>query len=169
MTNRLTDRKIEITDNINNRKLIFERSKKGFTIVELMVVMLIIGLGLMSFTPKLLTPTSLAEDDRLMFFDKLIEEHYERAIELGRPTYFTGFKGSANIQTYDGKAVTIPNVKSIQEAKVNGYLTRGLEYGVRVYPDGFVDHFEIIDTEDIIIESVPLLMITKYDDTRDEL
>lgn len=134
---------------------------KAFTLIELMVVMLIIGVGLMSFTPTIVN-RSVATDERLDFFNTLIDDHLVRAIELGRPVLFIGFKGSANIQTHDGKALTIPNTKSIQEAKVNGYETTGLEYAVRIYPDGIVDHFEILDSEDFIIESLPLLMSTRY-------
>jgi len=137
------------------------RKNRAFTLIELMVVMLIIGIGLMSVTPSIVD-RSVSTDNRLDFFNTLIDDHLVRAIELGRPVLFIGFKGSANIQTHDGKSLTIPNTKSIQEAKVNGYETRGLEYAIRIYPDGVVDYFELQDSEEFIIESLPLLMSTRY-------
>ena len=133
----------------------------GFTLLELMIVMLIIGIGLMTFTPKL-AYQSKGTDERLEFFDNLIKDHHARAIELGKPISFTGFKGSANIITYDGEHEEIPDTSSIQEAKVNRYETSNSEYSVRVYPDGLCDHFEIRSKDGYVIESIPLLMRTRY-------
>lgn len=135
--------------------------KHGFTLLELMIVMLIIGIGLMAFTPKI-TSQSVGIDEKLDFFDKLIKNQHERSIELGRPVTFTGFKGSANILTYDGEKEEIPDTSSVQEVKVNRYETKGEEYVIRVYPDGICDHFEIKTKEGVIIESIPLLMKTQY-------
>lgn len=122
---------------------------------------MVIGLGFMTLTPKL-TEKSVGRDERLDFFDKLISDHLVRARELGRPVSFTGFKGSANIITYDGKHKEIPDTVSVQEAKVNGYETKGEEYAVRVYPDGLCDHFELKFKNKASVESIPLLMATRY-------
>ncbi len=141
--------------------------KKAFTLLELMIVMLIIGIGLMTFTPKI-TDSAVGIDKRLDFFDKLLKSQYERAVELGRPISFTGFKGSANILTYDGEQEEIPDTDSVQKAKVNNYETKNEEYAVRVYPDGICDHFEITLKDGYIIESIPLLMKTQYKKYDDE-
>lgn len=135
--------------------------KRAFTILELMVVMTIIGIGFMSIAPKL-AEKSVGVDPRLDFFDKLIGEHLVRSRELGRPVAFTGFKGSANIITHDGKHKEIPDTASVQEAKVDGYETKGEEYAIRVYPDGLCDHFELVLKNKAVIESLPLLMTTRY-------
>lgn len=135
--------------------------KKAFTLLELMVVMLILGVGLMTVTPKL-AERSVGVDTRLDFFNKLIAEHLVRSREMGRPVAFTGFKGSANIITYDGKHKEIPNTASVQGSKVNGYETKGEEYAVRVYPDGICDHFELTFKDKAVIESIPLMMVTRY-------
>lgn len=142
-------------------------SPSGFTLLELMIVMLIIGIGLMTVTPKL-AQKSVGTDDRLEFFDRLLKDHLTRARELGRPVSFTGFKGSANIITHDGKHEEIPNTSSVQEAKVNNYETRGEEYAVRIYPDGLCDYFEITAKDGTVIESVPLLMRARYKNAEDE-
>lgn len=139
----------------------------AFTLLELMIVMLIIGIGLMAVTPKLANQ-SVGVDKRLEFFDNLLQEHLQRAIELGRPISFLGFKGSANLITYDGKHREIPDTSSVQKAKVNRYETSGEEYAVRVYPDGLCDYFEITTKDGYIIESIPLLMRTRYKDVEDK-
>ncbi|MBQ3033489.1 MAG: type II secretion system protein [Deferribacterales bacterium] len=144
-----------------------KRYLTGFTLLELMIVMMIIGIGLMTFTPKL-AYQSIGTDKRLEFFDKLINDHLQRAIELGRPISFLGFKGSANIITHDGEHEEIPDTSSIQSVKVNRYETGGEEYAVRVYPDGLCDYFEITSKDGYVIESIPLLMRTRYKETNED-
>ena len=46
--------------------------KKAFTLMEIMIVMLIIGIGLMSLTPKF-TSKSVGIDPQLDYLDKLIK------------------------------------------------------------------------------------------------
>lgn len=128
--------------------------------------MLIIGIGLMTVTPKL-AQKSIGGDERLLFLDKLLKTHFERALELGRPVSFTGFKGSANIITHDGKHEEIPNTASVQKVRVNEYETKGAEYAVRVYPDGLCDYFEISMKDGATIEVIPLLMRTRYKNADD--
>lgn len=128
--------------------------------------MLIIGIGLMTVTPKL-AQKSIGGDERLLFLDKLLKTHFERALELGRPVSFTGFKGSANIITHDGKHEEIPNTSSVQKVRVNEYETKGAEYAVRVYPDGLCDYFEISTKDGTTIEVIPLLMRTRYKNAND--
>ncbi len=135
--------------------------KKAFTLMELMIVMLVIGIGLMGLTPKL-TSKSVGIDPRLDYLDKLIKAEWERSIELGQPIVITGFKGSANLLNHDKESKTIPNTKEVSEASINKYKTRGNEYAIRVYPDGLCDYFELTLDDGVIIESIPLLMTTRY-------
>ena len=55
--------------------------KHAFTLMELMIVMLIIGIGLMGLTPRI-TSKSVGMDPRLEYLNKLIKEEWERAVEL---------------------------------------------------------------------------------------
>ena len=134
--------------------------KKAFTLMELMIVMLIIGIGLMSVTPRIASK-SVGQDPKLEFFNTLIKEQWQRSLELSEPVILTGFKGSSNILTHDGESKTIPE-NSVKEARINMYETRGNEYAVRIYPDGICDYFEIVFNNGDIVESVPLLMTTRY-------
>lgn len=134
---------------------------KAFTLMELMVVMLIIGIGLMGITPQL-TTQSVGVDPRLEYMDKLIKDEYLRSIELGQPIAITGFKGSPNLLNHDKESKTIPSTKSVEEATINKYQVQGNEYAIRVYPDGFCDYFELTLDDGKVIESVPLLMTTRY-------
>ena len=86
--------------------------KKAFTLMEIMIVMLIIGIGLMSLTPKF-TSKSVGIDPQLDYLDKLIKAEWERSIELGQPIVMTGFKGSANILNHDKETKTIPEIKEV--------------------------------------------------------
>lgn len=135
--------------------------KKAFTLMELMVVMLIIGIGLMSLTPQI-TSKSVGVDPRLEYLDKLIKDEWARSIELGQPIAITGFKGSANFLNHDKESKTLPDTKEVSEITINKYQVRGNEYAIRVYPDGFCDYFEMTLDDGKIIESIPLLMTTRY-------
>ncbi len=134
---------------------------KAFTLLELMVVLMILGVGLMTLTPRIANE-AIGVDERLLFFDELLKEHHTRAVELGMPVTFTGFKGSGNILTHDGERVTIPDVDSVQVAIVNGQETSSEEYLIRIYPDGLVDYFMLVFKDDDVVESVPILFQTRY-------
>ena len=135
--------------------------KKAFTLMEIMIVMLIIGIGLMSLTPKF-TSKSVGIDPQLDYLDKLIKAEWERSRELGQPIVMTGFKGSANILNHDKETKTIPDIKEVVDAVINRYQTQGNEYAIRVYPDGMCDYFELTLDDGRVIESIPLLMTTRY-------
>lgn len=139
--------------------------KHAFTLMELMIVMLIIGIGLMGLTPRI-TSKSVGMDPRLEYLNKLIKEEWERAVELGQPITITGFKGSANLLNHDKQSKTIPDIKEVSEAVINKYITRGNEYAIRIYPDGLCDYFELTLDNGQVIESIPLLMTTRYKENR---
>lgn len=139
------------------------QNKKAFTLMEIMVVMLIVGIGLMGLTPKF-TSKSVGIDSRLDYLDKLIKAEWTRSIELGQPIVITGFKGSAYLLNHDKETKTIPDIKEVVDVIINRYQTRGNEYAIRVYPDGLCDYFELTLNDGKIIESIPLLMKTRYKD-----
>lgn len=137
------------------------QNKNAFTLMEIMIVMFIIGIGLMSLTPKF-TAKSVGIDPQLDYLDKLIKAEWERSIELGQPIVITGFKGSANLLTHDKETKTIPDIKEVVNTVINRYQTQGNEYAIRIYPDGMCDYFELTLNDGRVIESIPLLMTTQY-------
>lgn len=131
--------------------------KKAFTLPELLIVLVIIGLTLSFITP--VVGTKIAKGDEVAaFFEDLIKEHLAFAVEEGVSVDITGFKGSNSILTYDGLRKSIPQVKSVQSALLNGENADGLEYHIRVYPDGLCDHFVLQTDKGWKIESMPLSM-----------
>jgi prepilin-type N-terminal cleavage/methylation domain-containing protein len=130
---------------------------RAFTLVELLVVMAVLGI-LMSFAAPKLGERTARGDAQSAFFSELLAEHLQYAREEGVPIAIIGFKGSANMEKYSGERVSIPNVKSILSARINGENTQGLEYHITVYPDGICDYFELETDKKLLIASKPLLL-----------
>ena len=131
--------------------------KKAFTLIEILVVIAILGLMMMAVTP-ILGERAAKGDPQTAFFNDLLKEHLEIAKTEGVPIEILGFKGSNNMIKHDGNRVSIPGIKSVQSAYINGENTAGVEYTITVYPDGLCDHF-VLDTDSYVrIESFPLLM-----------
>lgn len=134
--------------------------RRAFTFIEIMLVLTIIGIGVFALSP--IISEKLAEgDEQLSFFNELLQQHYEAALEEGVPKTILGFKGSANVMTHEGKRLSIPGIKSIQSAVINDEDAAGLEYRLTVYPDGLCDHFIIETDTDELIESIPLMLAVK--------
>lgn len=138
----------------------YKRHDSGFTLIEILIVMVIIGIGFMTFTPKFAERT-VGEDPQIKFFRDVLEEHYNEAKRRGEPIALTGFKGSANILKLDGTRVQIPGGKSVASAYVNDENQPGLEYKITVYPDRLCDYFKIEFTGGGIIESMPILLTVR--------
>lgn len=134
--------------------------KKAFTLIEILVVLAILGIAITTVVP-MMGQRAIQGNETDAFFKDLLQEHLKHAEEEGIPISITGFKGSANLVKYDGTRVSIPQIKSVQSAKINGEYTPGIEYHITVYPDGLCDYFELETTEKIKIVSVPLLMTIK--------
>jgi prepilin-type N-terminal cleavage/methylation domain-containing protein len=134
--------------------------KRAFTLIEILVVMAILGVAVISFIPKI-GDNTVRGDEQVAFFKDLLAEHMALAVQDGVPMVIIGIKGTGNIRKFDGTSVEIPNVKSVQAAYINGEGTPGLEYHIRVYPDGLCDHFVLETTDRLRIESIPLLMTVK--------
>ena len=130
----------------------------AFTLLELMVVIVVMGVGFIFAAPRLAHKASVG-DEQTAFFNELIKEHYNEAIRIGSPVKFIGFKGSTGILKYDGVRVSIPGIKSVNSVILNGKRVNGIEYHVAVYPNGMCDYF-FLEAQNIYIESKPLLMRT---------
>jgi prepilin-type N-terminal cleavage/methylation domain-containing protein len=129
----------------------------AFTLIELLIVLAILGIVMTFAAPKLGERTAKG-DAQNAFFKELLAEHLQYAREEGVPIAIIGFKGTANMEKYNGEHVSIPNVKSVQSARINGENTIGLEYHINVYPDGICDYFELETDKKVIFASKPLLL-----------
>lgn len=147
---------MQFSGNMNKRKY-----KRAFTLIELMIVMLIIGIGLMGVTPKF-AAKSVGLDPLLEHFNDLLKTELERSRELQRPVEITGSKGTSNLLNSDMKSENIPGGSEVKNVKINRYETQGNQYKIRVYPDGICDYFEITFSDGRIVESIPLLMTTRF-------
>jgi prepilin-type N-terminal cleavage/methylation domain-containing protein len=129
----------------------------AFTLIELIIALAILGI-VMSFAAPKLGERAAKGDVQNAFFNELLAEHLQYAKEEGVPIAIIGFKGSANMEKYNGEHVSIPNIKSILSARINGENTIGLEYHITVYPDGICDYFELETDRKVLITSKPLLL-----------
>ena len=141
--------------------------KKAFTLLELMVVMLIIGIGLMSATPKF-AAKAVGEDPTLSFFNNLLKEAHARSLELNQPVNLRGLRNSREFTNHDGKKKTVDGIESMHEVHINEDLVTKQEFYITVYPDKICDYFSIKLNDDRVVESLPLLMITRYKTKKDE-
>lgn len=135
--------------------------KKAFTLLELMVVLLIIGVVLMGATPKIASRT-VGEDPTLSFFDKLLKEAYDKSLELSQPVNIRGLRNSKDFTTIDGEKRQVEGIQSMHEVHINKELVTKQEFYITVYPDKICDYFTIKLDDDRVIESIPLLMTTRY-------
>lgn len=115
------------------------RNKAGFTLLELLVVMTIIGLSFAAIAPKLGQQT-VRGDDTVVFFNEIIDSHLKTAKELNRQVSVKGTKGSDSLVLADGRTVRIP-AGNISESLINGERTEHISYYIYFYPDGLFDEF----------------------------
>lgn len=124
---------------------------KGFTLIELSVVILIFGISLMFITPTLVKKFSgtdpLAED-----FNEIISITYEKSRELNKPLFIKGNKGGNTLKT-EFKTAVINSISSFSSVNVNGNTQPGGEFYIGIYPEGFMDSFEILTDTGIKIIS----------------
>lgn len=132
-------------------------ARAGFTLFELLIVMLIISIGFMGVAPRL--TRSLAGINPVEeFFTQQLKAGYEEAVRLGHPVVITGVKGSSAITTATGDKVNLPENLLAQEVRINGEATEGLEYTIAIYPDRLCDAFTITFDNGKTLESIPLLL-----------
>ncbi|GAB1536447.1 hypothetical protein ADMFC3_20780 [Geovibrio sp. ADMFC3] len=135
-------------------------SARGFTLVELIIVLLIIGIGFMTVTP-LMVEKAIGDPEEITFFNDLLSKTADEAEELGRALPIRGVKGSDTIFLHDGETVKIPGISGVLSAEINDEEQSGLDYVIMVYPKRICDYFilRVSDTE--IIESLPLILQTR--------
>jgi len=129
-------------------------NRKGFTLLEILIVIAIAGLGLMTVAPRLAENTILT-DRTEVFFDRIIETHLKTAKELNRQIFITLYSGSDNVKMYDETVESIP-AGNISRAFVNDREAQGLDFSIYFYPDGVFDHFRLVFS-DSELEAYPAL------------
>lgn len=129
-------------------------SNAGFTLLELLVVMIIVGLGFVTLAPRLAENTVSGSPTEKLFNDT-IASHLSMAKELNRQVFIKGTKGSNSLTLADGKTVKIP-VGNIFESRVNGENTENSTYEIYFYPDGLFDEFELKTQSGKLIKSDPM-------------
>jgi len=144
-----------LTSKVTNKNI-----KTGFTLVEILIVMIIAGLGLMTVAPRLAEKTILT-DQTEVFFNEIIESHLKTAQELGMQVFVKGFKGSPNIEMYDGTREVIP-AGNVESVLINNENPVGTEYFIYFYPDGIFDHFLLTFTGEDTLESSPALKMVVH-------
>jgi len=131
--------------------------KKGFTFIELVIVIVVIGISLMFVTPKIVENYTKG-DAKVDSFKNVIDEAYKLAQTEGKPVFIRGIKGTNRL--YIDKQVKrsnrifmeheeyfVKDVRSFRTAKINDRMQPGTEFYIKVYPDGLTDTFEIeLDT-----------------------
>ncbi len=127
----------------------------GFTLVELLVVMVIMGLGFISLSPSLAEKTVKGGGDE-SFFNELIQSQLKAAKDLNRQVFIKGTVGTDDLLLSDGKTVTIPLGK-VDSVKINDKNINGIEYYIYFYPDGIFDDFEIEIANGKVVQSYPML------------
>jgi len=132
-----------------------KNNTRGFTLVELLVVMVIIGLGFVSLSPSLADRTVKSGGDE-SFFNDIIKSQLKAAKDLNRQVFIKGTLGTDSLVLSDGTSVTIPLGK-VDKVKVNDKNVNGIEYNIYFYPDGIFDDFEIDMSNGKIVESYPMI------------
>ena len=127
---------------IKNIVRIKKVSIKGFTLIELSVVIVIFGISLMFLTPTLVEKFS-GVDPLAEVFDRIISLAHKKSKEINKPVFIRGLKGHNTLKT-DFKTVTVEGISSFLTVSVNGNTQTGGEFYIGVYPEGFIDSFEIV-------------------------
>lgn len=114
---------------------------KGFTLVELSVVIIIFGISLMFLTPALVEKFSLSDsvaDD----FNKIISKSLEKSQKTGKPVFIKGAKGTNTLKS-GTDMLNIDKISFFSVVYINGNTQPGGDFYIGVYPEGFIDSFEI--------------------------
>lgn len=128
---------------------------KGFTLLEILIVMIIAGLGFMTIAPKIAENTILSNKTEV-FFEDIIESHLKTAAELNTRVFVTGFVGSSSLVLESGERVQIP-AGEVKEIMINHDYAGSSEFRIYFYTDGIFDQFEMTFKDNEKLESVPAL------------
>ncbi len=137
------------------------RDCRGFTFVEILVVMVILSVGLFVVVPRLapriLEPVTPVQRE----VDTVIAKALERAAETRRAVEITFIIGSGSFRLED-EEFRLPEGLTVRDATVNDDPAPGLSVPVKVYPVGIVDYFELTLSDDSRLVSLPLLAEVEF-------
>jgi prepilin-type N-terminal cleavage/methylation domain-containing protein len=140
-------------------------NNNAFTLIELLIVLVIIGIGFMSMTPKLFENV-VEPNKKIAFFNDLLSKYSKMAYEKGHPIILEGSKNSSKILIKDEELednkkpteISIPFDTQMNSIEVNGEKFFSSKFYINIYPDKLCDHFIISYNDDTSIESVPILL-----------
>lgn len=132
-----------------------KNSRQGFTLVELLIVLIIAGLGFMTVAPRFAENTIMADRSET-FFEKIIDSHLKEAQELNTQVFITLYRGSSNVVLSDGERESIP-AGLLKEAYINDESPSGTEIQIYFYPDGIFDQFVLTFSDGTELEAYPAL------------
>jgi len=129
--------------------------KKGFTLIEILIVLIIVGLGFMTIAPRFAENTILSDKTEVLF-QEIIENHLKEASELNVQVFITLSKGSSTVQMSNGDKASLP-AGTLQDAFINDERTGG-SLNIYFYPDGIFDQFVLKFSDGTELESYPALL-----------
>ncbi len=135
-------------------------SNRGFTLIEILIVLVLIGIGVMSVVPNL-TRRVVQPNNTVTFFNSLLNSAIKESKTSLKPVDFQIEIGSNIVIDWDGKKQQIPSESTVSEIDVNSHIQSGSATEVFVYPDGISDYFKITFSNGKTYESIPLLLKVK--------
>ncbi len=132
-----------------------DRNNSGFTLIEIMVVMLILSIAFVYTVPKIAGFFKSKGAERTSMFNSVVADAYKKSLKLDKPIMVWGTKGNNNIYIGQKKYVIKNEVFS---AMVNGKNEEGIKYYFFVYPSGIMDSVQIMFENNAKIKSEPLLL-----------
>jgi len=133
----------------------YHYKESGFTLIEIMVVMIILSIAFAFVIPEINNFFSSNAANRINRFDGIIADAYKKAAETDAPVAVWGTEGS-DIIHIGKKDYELKN--DIFSIIVNGKNPKGIKYYFFVYPDGIMDSVQIVLDNGRKLESFPLLL-----------
>ncbi len=134
-------------------------NNKAFSLIELLIVIMIIGIGLIAVTPWLVRQGENS-NRQVEFFNKILMKYASAAKDEAKPICIVGFLGSSHLLLPDGKRVSIPDGVTVSTAWVDEKEQSGLEYHIYIYPEQICDYFVLMLSNGQTLASTPLLLKT---------
>ncbi len=130
-------------------------NRLGFTLIEIMIVMVILTMTFVSAVPKIEGFFNSASANRENLLNSILADAYTKSVKSDKPIMIWGVKGSGNI--YMGKKRYLLK-NEVFSATVNNRSQEGIKYYFFVYPSGIMDSVQIMFDNNDKIESEPLLL-----------